>query len=147
MAGNSCRRRGRRNAYRAHTAHRLGEGLRVALRRPGVPVGPADPAVRLLERHEEADNEAEYQAVIDSLQWLLQSKYKTEKVVWRLDSMLVVEQLNRHWKIKEPRLQQLANEAWQLLAKLTQNHTFVYVPRAENARADALANQAMDQAK
>lgn len=93
------------------------------------------------------NNEAEYQAVIDSLQWLLQSKYKTEKVVWRLDSMLVVEQLNRHWKIKEPRLQQLANEAWQLLAKLTQNHTFVYVPRAENARADALANQAMDQAK
>src|SRR5690606_15534853 len=28
------------------------ERRRVALRRPGVPVGPADPAVRLLERHE-----------------------------------------------------------------------------------------------
>lgn len=93
------------------------------------------------------NNEAEYQAVIDSLHWLINSDIKSENIVWRLDSMLVVEQLSRRWKIKEARLQELAAVCWQLLTQLNTPHRFQYVPRAENARADALANQAMDQAK
>lgn len=93
------------------------------------------------------NNEAEYQAVIDSLEWLIQAKMKIDEVVWRLDSMLVVEQLNRRWKIKEARLQELAQTCWRLLKQISAKQSFTYVPRAENARADMLANQAMDQAK
>ncbi len=94
------------------------------------------------------NNEAEYQAVIDSLKWLLnsQSQLKPTSIVWRLDSMLVVEQLSRHWKIKEVRLQELAQTCWHLLAQISATTQFTYIPRAENARADSLANQAMDQA-
>ena len=92
------------------------------------------------------NNEAEYQAVIDSLNWLLNSKISITDITWRLDSMLVVEQLSRRWKIKEARLRELAETCWALLSQLGVKHNFMYVPRAENARADLLANQAMDQA-
>lgn len=90
------------------------------------------------------NNEAEYQAVIQSLAWLLNANLKPTQITWRLDSKLVVEQLSRRWKIKESRLQTLATECWQSLAKLAIPYQFIYVPRAENAQADALANQAMD---
>jgi len=117
----------------------------------GVGVSVSDEQGEIL--HEECrflgvrtNNEAEYQAVIDSLEWLLKSELKPTVITWRLDSMLVVEQLNRHWKIKEARLQELANTCWKLLAQVKANCSFTYIPRAENARADSLANQAMDQA-
>ncbi len=93
------------------------------------------------------NNEAEYQAVIESLKWLTTSNLSPTFVTWRLDSKLVVEQVNRQWKIKEARLQVLAGECWQLLSVLSSPRKFIYVPRAENARADELANKAMDRGK
>ena len=66
-------------------------------------------------------------------------------MVFKLDSKLVVEQMNKNWKIKEHRLQTLAEENWKLLSLLPCTTCEIkYIPREENAVADALANQAMD---
>lgn len=60
----------------------------------------------------------------------------------RMDSKLVVEQMSGRWKIKHPDMQLLAHEARELLAGTTVK--FEWIPREENARADAAANQALD---
>lgn len=94
------------------------------------------------------NNEAEYEGFLASITWLL--TYPTlsslSHVTWKLDSMLVVEQLNRHWKIKEPRIQVKATRCWELLKTLTVPYSITYVPRAQNHQADALVNQALDKA-
>lgn len=97
------------------------------------------------------NNEAEYQAVLDALGWLAQpatqellSNKNVENVEWKLDSKLVVEQLSRRWKIKEPRMQVLATNAWEKISKMPQTMTFHHIPRSENAHADALLNAALD---
>lgn len=92
------------------------------------------------------NNDAEYIACITSLKWLLSSNLQIEKVMWKLDSKLVVEQLNRNWKIKDPKIRKYAEECWQLLKELTLPYSFTHIPRAENAAADALVNQALDAA-
>ncbi len=95
------------------------------------------------------NNEAEYQAVLHSLTWLqthLPTQPELTKVTWKLDSKLVVEQLLRHWKIKEPRMLALAQQCWSILAQLKVSTQFQHVPRAENKRADELVNQALDAA-
>ncbi len=58
-----------------------------------------------------------------------------------MDSKLVVEQMAGNWKIKHPSMKPLAIEANRLAPIGT---TFTWVPRAENAHADRLANEALD---
>ncbi len=62
----------------------------------------------------------------------------------RLDSKLVVEQLSGGWAIKNARLRQLALRA-KALCPVDQVR-YTWVPRAQNKRADALANRSMDAA-
>ncbi len=92
------------------------------------------------------NNEAEYSAFSDSLDWLLTyaQQNPVAGVVWKLDSMLVVEQLNKKWKIKEPRLHVFAQAIWQKLSELSCPYKITHVPRAENKEADLLVNQALD---
>jgi ribonuclease H / adenosylcobalamin/alpha-ribazole phosphatase len=63
----------------------------------------------------------------------------------RMDSKLVVEQMSGRWKIKDPNLRSLAESA-QAEARRLGLVSYVWVPRANNADADRLANQAMDAA-
>lgn len=92
------------------------------------------------------NNEAEYSAFDASLDWLLRyvQEHNIEKTVWKLDSMLVVEQLNKKWKIKEPRLHVFAQKIWQKLAQLPCAYSITHVRREENKEADLLVNQALD---
>lgn len=93
------------------------------------------------------NNDAEYQAFLASLNWLSQqNEFQITRVTWKLDSKLVVEQLNRHWKIKEPRIQTYAQECWKKLQSLPFSYSINHVLRHENKRADFLVNQALDQA-
>ncbi|MQA26798.1 MAG: bifunctional RNase H/acid phosphatase, partial [Micromonosporaceae bacterium] len=62
-----------------------------------------------------------------------------------MDSKLVVEQMSGRWKIKHPGLRPLAVEAAGLVRGFD-SVTFRWIPRAQNSRADALANAAMDAA-
>lgn len=93
------------------------------------------------------NNEAEYQGFLASLKWLVkhQKNYPKAEIKWKLDSNLVVQQLNRNWKIKQPHLRKLATIAWDMLNNIALPYSITYVPRAENKEADALANRAMDQ--
>lgn len=92
------------------------------------------------------NNEVEYLAFIKSLSWLKehQSEFKISQVVWQLDSLLVVEQLNRKWKVKEDRLRLFAVQIWSELAMLGLPYVISHVPRAQNALADAVVNQILD---
>jgi probable phosphoglycerate mutase len=63
----------------------------------------------------------------------------------RMDSKLVVEQMSGRWQIKHPALRPLAAEA-RAAARRLGRITYQWMPRAQNAHADRLANQAMDAA-
>lgn len=95
------------------------------------------------------NNEAEYQAFIHSLEWLASFKSLSDvtRITWKLDSKLVVEQLNKHWKIKEPRMLSYAQSCWKQLSTLPCSYSINHIPREENAAADALVNQALDAAQ
>ena len=60
----------------------------------------------------------------------------------RADSRLVVEQMSGRWKIKHDDMRRLAAQARTIAPP--ENVTYTWVPRSENAAADALANEAMD---
>lgn len=100
---------------------------------------------------ESTNNEAEYLALLTSIEELLKKStsgplLEIKQVEWKLDSMLVVQQINKKWKIKEPRLRRLAEQCWQELNKLSLPYSISYVPRTQNKIADALVNQALDSA-
>lgn len=89
----------------------------------------------------QTNNEAEYMALIAALEYLKESRLP--EADFRLDSELVVRQLQGRYKVKEPRLQQLHARVTMLLNAVPR-HTFTHVPRKQNARADELANEALD---
>lgn len=90
------------------------------------------------------NNEAEYLAVLSSLKWLKKQSELPERLTYRLDSKLVVEQLSGRWKIKDARMQILAQECQNLLHSFSFPVEFIHIPREENAAADALVNQVLD---
>lgn len=105
------------------------------------------------------NNEAEYTAVITALEWLKAHKTSVfdgerKEVSWsdknvknvhfKLDSKLVVEQLNRNWKIKDTRMGSFAKRCWELIEELGVEAVFTHVPREENTEADAIVNQVLD---
>ncbi|MEY4451609.1 MAG: hypothetical protein RLZZ380_730 [Actinomycetota bacterium] len=87
------------------------------------------------------NNVAEYKAVIAGLNEAFRHNPKA-KVLVRMDSKLVVEQMSGNWKIKHPDMQLLGIEVQKLVSG--KDVTWVWIPREQNSRADALANEAMD---
>lgn len=90
------------------------------------------------------NNVAEYTALIIGLEEA--RRRGVEDLEIRMDSKLVVEQMNGRWKIKHPNLRPLAIIAGELLRAFPKR-TIRHVPRVENAIADALANRAIDEAR
>lgn len=93
------------------------------------------------------NNEAEYAGLLDSLEYIHSADSKpisSLQIEWRLDSKLVVEQVQGLWKVKETRLQVLCERAKQLLDSLPYQHSIIHVPRSLNARADQLVNHTLD---
>ncbi|MGY0236569.1 bifunctional RNase H/acid phosphatase [Longispora urticae] len=87
------------------------------------------------------NNVAEYSGLIAGLR--AAGELGARQVDVRMDSKLVVEQMSGRWQIKHEGLKPLAREA-AALARGFERVTYQWIPRAENARADALANSAMD---
>lgn len=87
------------------------------------------------------NNEAEYKALISALGHLLAEEISEAKI--HTDSQLVASQMNGLWKVKDPKLRILHSEA-KKLASLFATLEIEYVPRENNAEADALANEAID---
>ncbi len=93
-----------------------------------------------------SNNVAEYSGLVAGLRAAFDID-PAAAVTVRLDSKLLVEQMNGRWKIKSPDLRRLAIEARDVVAELNAaggSVTYTWVPRAENSAADALANSAMD---
>ncbi|MDR3662425.1 MAG: bifunctional RNase H/acid phosphatase [Mycobacterium sp.] len=113
----------------------------------GAVVFSADHSEVLAERKESigyaTNNVAEYRGLIAGLQ--AAAELGADDVAVSMDSKLVVEQMAGRWRVKHPDLIPLNREAASLARRFGQV-TFSWIPRAENAHADRLANEAMDAA-
>jgi len=96
------------------------------------------------------NNQAEYRALVFALkkakQLLGKKKAKEIEVEVRMDSELVVRQMNGKYKILEADLQPHFMEIWNLRLDF-KSVAFVHVRREENRRADRVVNEALDAAK
>ncbi len=89
------------------------------------------------------NNVAEYRAVLAGLQRAAELGAREVEVV--NDSELVARQLTGAYKVKHPAMKQLYDQAIAALGGFDR-WRIRSVPRAENARADELVNEALDAA-
>ena len=88
------------------------------------------------------NNVAEYMGCLAGIRLALENDITSLNVFG--DSMLVVNQLNDKWKVKSDNLKPIYKE----IKKFTPQFTFIsfhHVYRKNNKRADALANEALDE--
>lgn len=88
------------------------------------------------------NNVAEYRALIRAVEMMVE--LRAQEVEFLLDSELIVKQMNGDYRVRNPKMQDLHAEATRGLGRISKT-TFRHIPREENHRADALANQALDQ--
>ncbi len=88
-----------------------------------------------------SNNVAEYRGMLAGVRRARQIDPAAALTI-RMDSKLVVEQMMGRWKIKHPAMAELAAQARAELQGIPVR--FEWIPRERNARADALANLAMD---
>ena len=89
------------------------------------------------------NNVAEYRALILGL--TAAAHHGAEDVTVRMDSELVVRQMDGRYRVKNEALKVLYLEA-SALARKFKRFTIEHVPREKNTEADRLANQALDDA-
>lgn len=87
------------------------------------------------------NNAAEYTGLIEGLRAAARIDPSAEVEV-RMDSTLVVEQMSGRWRIRDARLGALARQAVEAFD--ASRVRYVWVSRAENTAADALANAALN---
>jgi probable phosphoglycerate mutase len=87
------------------------------------------------------NNVAEYEGLIAGLKAAVRIDPDSTVEV-RMDSKLVVEQMSGRWSIKHEDMRRLAGMAREVMPASRVRYT--WVPRANNAHADRLANAAMD---
>ncbi|MFA6495193.1 MAG: ribonuclease HI family protein [Candidatus Paceibacterota bacterium] len=96
------------------------------------------------------NNDAEYQAVIFALKKIKQlvgsENAAQTSVEIRSDSQLIVNQLSGMFKLKEQSLWKYFIDIWNRKQDFA-SVAFAYVPREENSVADAMVNQALDEAR
>ncbi len=89
------------------------------------------------------NNEAEYEALIEGLNFIV-SKNLDKDVECRLDSELVVKQLNGLYKVKNDRMLTLFNQVMSLKSNL-KFVKFSHVLRSSNKLADQTVNKTLDE--
>ncbi len=91
---------------------------------------------------ETTNNQAEYQALVMAL---TQAKeLKVSEADCRLDSELVVKQMNREYKVKDKDLAVQFMKVWNLMSEF-KKITFKHIYREDNKEADRLVNEAIDE--
>jgi ribonuclease HI len=90
---------------------------------------------------ETTNNVAEYSALIFGLKEAIRRKIKN--LLIRMDSQLVVRQIEGIYKVKEPTLIKLHKKAKALLEEIP-TYSIEHIPREKNEAADELANLAID---
>ena len=87
------------------------------------------------------NNEAEYQAAIAGVEAAL--ALGATDIELRMDSELVIRQLEFRYKVRNPRLQPYFARLIELRRRFN-SFSLRAIPRAQNKRADQLANLALD---
>jgi ribonuclease HI len=104
-----------------------------------------DPPARLAAVSETigiaTNNVAEYRALIAGLEAARPLRARRARI--RLDSQLLVRQLEGAYRVKQPHLRPYFERAKELL-KEYDDVEIAHVPREENTEADALVNAALD---
>lgn len=99
---------------------------------------------------EATNNQAEYQALIFALQEarkvIKTGQLDISKVICYSDSELLVKQLRREYKVKNPELAKLFIKVWNLASELPPVE-YRHIRRERNKPADKLANHAIDHNK
>ena len=108
----------------------------IVLARPGLPVVEVADIIG-----KATNNVAEYTALVEGLQ--LATELGVKKLSVFSDSELMVKQMNGEYRVKNPELLELYNQA-KRLAALFETLTITHVRREQNARADAIGNDALD---
>lgn len=88
------------------------------------------------------NNQAEYQGLVAAL--TKAQELGAAHVSCYLDSELIVKQMKRQYKVKEPGMQVQFLKAWNLAASF-KSVTFTHIRREFNKEADAKVNEALDQ--
>ena len=96
------------------------------------------------------NNVAEYSAMREAYSWILEHEKdlpSLELLDFRMDSLLVCNQLKGMFKVKSPELsviyQQIKKDEEMIRRKKIQI-MYTHVPRAQNTQADRLVNMALD---
>ena len=110
-----------------------GDGAELKLVKAQAGTLPAAPSM--------TNNVAEYRALRAALLWLI-SQPTNGEVRIRMDSQLVVSQVNGTWKCNKEHLAVLRDECRALLAKMP-SVKLSWVPREQNNYADNLTTQAL----
>ncbi|WP_022849712.1 ribonuclease HI family protein [Limisalsivibrio acetivorans] len=100
----------------------------VSLREGRVPLGQT------------TNNVAEYTALLEAAKSALE--FKPERLIFFLDSELVVKQMKGEYKVKKEHLREIKDQITDTLKGVPAD--FRHVPRAQNKVADKLANEAID---
>lgn len=98
---------------------------------------------------ETTNNVAEYTAVIEALKHLSNNNISAEKIVFVLDSELIVRQITGVYKVKQAHLLNLKTEVVKTITELKNKNVFKTlefqnVLREKNKDADKLVNEALD---
>ena len=96
---------------------------------------------------ETTNNVAEYTAVIEALRWVKNNPILPslrETIECYLDSILVVNQLNGLYKIKNTKLRELLSSVRIIEQEIGGTVYYISIPREQNTQADALVNAALD---
>jgi len=89
------------------------------------------------------NNQAEYTALVKALEHALELG-SAHSVVVNSDSELMVKQMKGEYRVKNEELRDLYDDAQKLARQFQGQVIFRHVRRAQNSRADALCNEALD---
>ncbi len=93
------------------------------------------------------NNYAEYKAVIKGLKWIKKSDLRSERLLVRSDSQLVVKQVNGEWSVNSDNLKDLYREVRHLIEHFEEKGVQVkieHVNREKNIEADELSQLALE---
>lgn len=88
------------------------------------------------------NNQAEYLALIKGLE--AAKKLGATQIICYLDSELVVRQLAKKYKVKNPVLKELYYTTTKKISEFKEVQ-FLHIPRQDNSEADAIVNKVLDE--
>lgn len=89
------------------------------------------------------NNEAEYLAIIKSLEQFIMLNIRADSVLLQSDSRVVIKQLNESHIFNHAKLAKLKNRVKKLEEQIPCEVCFVWIPRELNREADELASNAI----